>query len=61
MVFLLGKMAWYVTPLGLPSTIAAEPNSPVVPGTGSVASARPAAKVAMRVEERIMSIWFMCC
>lgn len=61
MVFLLGKMAWYVTPLGLPSTIAAEPNSPVVPGTGSVASARPAAKVAMRVEERIMIIWFMCC
>ncbi len=50
-MFLLGKTAWYVTPLGLFVTTTAG-----VPGTGSAANARPAVTAARKSEERIV-VW----
>ena len=49
---LSGRMAVYVTPIGLFSMTAAGPNAPVVPGTGRAAwaSAIPPRAVTRRVE-----------
>lgn len=50
-VFLSGRIAVYVTPAGLPWTISAGPNAPVVPGTGTAAwTTASAARAVARSE-----------
>lgn len=50
----------YVTPAGLPSTISAGPNAPVVPGTGRSAwtTASPVRAMAKSEECIVYLVWF---
>ena len=71
-VRLSGRMAWYVTPEGFFSVMAASPSLPVVPGTTgpeidcAVARVRPVRATARKVVECILELvllseWKWCC